>query len=325
MATQVGARQQRSYAVEGGGYGVYHAPVNWAGLVQDFTDSSERNIQEVRGSNSLEAAQLVELELNVEGSIDTILQDGRLLAFAFNSGTESLAGAGSKLHLFAIGGSQAFPSASFENANTGDKPMNRTYTGVKFSKITLSTDAKDMLHFKGDWTGRLISGTVAAPTSVTANTTAPYVYSQGVCSFDGTAITEVKTEEVNLERIEDPQFYVASGTYPVLTENPDLGAATNGTIKVGFTDATKYHQWLGASGTGQIPQLLQTAINLQFIWKKTGSDFIELTVSGCKLKSASPDGAAEGTLSQTLNFTGLNRSLRVVDLLSGTGYYSSGA
>jgi hypothetical protein len=52
---------------------------------------------------------------------------------------------------------------------------------------------------------------------------------------------------------------------------------------------------------------------------------MELTVSGCHLKSASPDGGIEGTLSQKMSFMGANRSLRIIDILSGTGYYTSGA
>lgn len=315
-----GALTVTGYGVESA-YGTAVAPSFWPGLVQDFSDNSEMHVEEVRGAGTYEPAQMVNLEFNGKGSLDTILQDGRLLVFAFNSGATT----GSPwTHNMAIAGTGAFRSTTWEVAHRGGAATPVTwYPGVKFSKITLTQDARDMLHLKADFvakTGSLVFS--GAPTSITASTSAPYIYSQGALTVDGVAVTELKNAEITLNVALDPEsgFYIGSSIQPVLTDLPETAVSTEGTFTIGHVGGQMTQRLFGWSGAG-VPQQIGSNFNLQLKYTRSATDSITLTLSGCRMTSAPPAGANEGALDQKVSFKATNRSCAIADGLSGTNFY----
>ena len=314
------AQQKRGFEVEST-YGTPATPARWAGIVVDSPDNSERTWQQSRAAGALEADINIGVEYSFKGSIDTMPQDGQWFRTMFNSrAVSSPAAGGSSVTTFDWNdGSGSQPSFTWEIANIGSPAVVRRYAGAKHTKLSLTNDNRNVLHFNMDWIAQSVIASGATTGTYAPSTSQPYLYNNGAITIGnptGSVLATVSNVTVNINTGLEEQYFIKSGASPLVTQLDETSRIYDGEVQVAFENIDMYRRFLGNVGAGSAQQT-GSEFNLEFIWAKSATDKIAVVVSGCVFKGAPIEGGAEGVLKQTLQWQG--RDLNVlITTASGT-------
>jgi hypothetical protein len=277
----------------------------------------------VCSSDLFEPQQFANMAFSTKGSLDTILQDGRLLYLGFNAGSYNSTGSPNYVHRLAVSGCGQWQSATMTTTRYGPAGnLTTAVRGVKFQKMTLKCDFHDMLHLQADLVGKAVDLSGAVPTA-TASTAAPYVFAGGNMQIAGVNVLEVRSTEYTLSRVTEEQLYQSSGcSNATPMEIADLAVSHEGTIGVNMADLWKTSLFTGYSGA-TVMAYTGSTFNMAWRYSKGASttDYINIIFSGCNMVSPGISGDRTGVITQQLKFKAQTVFVDVGDTLSGTNFY----
>lgn len=221
-------------------WGTAVTPTKDVGLVQDITDSTNREVIEIGGLGQVETQQIVTGSVSAAGSILFHMQHLRIFQFLIGDETPTSSGADYK-HTFAIADvPESFTLETGENAATESA---LTYEGCIGTGAEISIALGGVLTCRFDWAGELgtSSGTATAPSLDTLP-----VFPQ--------ALVDVKVATVIATMIQSASITITKTFVPVHGTSSNLAQSAFTTdlkfsfaAVLGFTDVTLQEVGIGST------------------------------------------------------------------------------
>ena len=228
------------------------------GLVQSFTPSDKRTIEEIYASGSRIVQELVAAKFEVSWDLDVNIQNGRLFEYIFGTVGHATTSSDTK-HTFTI--ATTLPSMTIESSFNSGSDEVFIYDGSKVNSATVNLDTNGILKLSVSGLSQGVSTATGAASAAVISSLAVLHYKHSTLST-GTADSESSvgklqtfnyTVENNIESVD------ASGTFvtqEMIASN--LKMAFDFTMM--FEDQTEYDIFLGST----TPQLSPTKKGIEF-------------------------------------------------------------
>lgn len=330
VRTFVADNNQVIFLWESGTYNTASGAGNWIGLVQEHTVSEDQGVIPVRyaGNSSRNVGQFVDGPTTFGGTFTYYPQEWQMLVFAL--GKNSDAGSPSPYtHTITEVDSenvdkhngQILPSFQIEDGHQdwiGASGVNfiRTTKGCMVDSLTLTATEGEPVSVEVNYVAQSISYTSGAVTSVSADTSSPFMWSQFRAFIpSGTLISAVKEMNITLNNnLEVPNYVDNSRNIgvPIPTQR-DYEVTLTVNAEPGSITKQIYDQyWVGGS----------TFNMLVFGIASTGSRQLSWVFSGCKLVGFEGGTPNEGVNEQSWTIQPQTSSVAVD---STTQYYNAGS
>ncbi|MCP6727489.1 MAG: phage tail tube protein [Patescibacteria group bacterium] len=221
------------------------------GLVQSFTPSDKRTIDEVYASGSRQVQELVPAKSGVTWDLDINLQNGRLFEYIFGAVSHALTGSDTK-HTFTI--ATTLPSMTIESSFNATVDKVFIYSGGKINSAVVNLDTNAILKLSS-------SGMSQGSSSATATASAAVISSLAVLHYKNstlstgtadaeTSVGKLQTSNINIENnIEEID---AAGTF-VTQEMIAASLKIAFDFTMMFEDQTEYDIFQGGTTPQQDP------------------------------------------------------------------------
>jgi len=221
------------------------------GLVQTFTPTDKRTIEEVYAAGSREIQELVAGKSVIDWDLEVNMQNGRLLEYVFGTVAHATTSADTK-HTFSV--ATALPSFTTEYSFNSSTDEVFIYDGSKVNSSTISLDTNGILKMK-------ISGSSQGSSSATGAASAAVISSLAVLHFKhaslktGTAASETsvgKLQTFNLNIENNIEQVDAAGTF-VMQEAIASNLKMSFDFTMMFENQTEYDIFQGGTTPQQSP------------------------------------------------------------------------
>jgi hypothetical protein len=228
------------------------------GLVQSFSASDKRTIDEVYASGSREIQELVAAKAEFNADLEVNLQNGRLFEYIFGGVSHVLTGSDTK-HTFSV--TSTIPSMTIESSfNTTDDDV-FIYSGTKINSGTVNLDTNGILKLTASTISKQVD-TSTATASAAVISSLPVLHYKNSTLSTGTAGAETTvgklqtfnvTMENNLNSVDAAGNYLAQ---ELVEENFKMAFD----FTMFFETLTEYEIFLG----GTVAQLSPTKQSAEF-------------------------------------------------------------
>ncbi len=221
------------------------------GLVQSFTPTDKRTIEEIYASGSRQVQELVAAKSEIDWDLDVNFQNGRLLEYVFGSVGHNTTSADTK-HTFTI--ATSLPSMTIESSFNSTSDEVFIYDGSKINSATINLDTNAILKLS-------CSGMSQGSSTATGTASAAVISSLAVLHYKhstlstGTADSETsvgKLQTFNLNVENSIENVDASGTF-VTQEMIAAALKISFDFTIMFENQTEYDIFQGGTTPQQSP------------------------------------------------------------------------
>ena len=228
------------------------------GLVQSFSPSDKRVIEEVYASGSRQVQELVAGKSEISWDIDVNFQNGRLLEYVWGSVAHALTSSDTK-HTFTI--ATTLPSMTIETSFNSASDEVFIYDGSKINSSTINLDTNGLLKLSASGMSQGSSTATGAASAAVISSLAVLHYKHSTLST-GTADSETsvgKLQTFNLNVENNIELVDASGTF-VTQEMVEANLKIAFDFTIMFENQTEFDIFQG----GTTPQQSPTAKGVEF-------------------------------------------------------------
>jgi len=294
----VGADTQVVFFPPSGAYPeIRPGSVVWIGQVQETTFDEVENREIIRyiGGGDRNFDTTIDRGPEYTGRIRFYPQDGKIWSYAIGSvatagSTHTMSETGGKLYWYGLELYQGDP-----NAATG---IQRRLAGVYTERMTIRGREGEAIECEIEYNaGSVAISTTAARASVTAATTAPYMWDDALIHISGGTsldddLTEVKEFEWGVNNNFDHPFYMTA----VRQKGESIPAAREYEVSItlNMTKGTGGELYTELYKGGSVFNM-----NI-FLFRTSGSDQVDIAMSGCKCTEMEMPLPIEGVIEQTM-------------------------
>lgn len=221
------------------------------GLVQSFTPTDKRTIEEVYASGSRQVQELVAGKSDIDWDLDVNIQNGRLFEYIFGSVGHTTTSADTK-HLFTI--ATTLPSMTIESSFNSTSDEVFIYDGSKINSSTVSLDTNGILKLSSSGSSQGSSSATGAASAAVISSLALLHFKHSTLST-GTADSETsvgKLQTFNLNIDNSIEKVDASGTF-VTQEMVEAELKISFDFTIMFENQTEYDIFQGGTTPQQSP------------------------------------------------------------------------
>jgi len=221
------------------------------GLVQSFTPSDSRTIEEIYASGSRQVQELVAAKSEITWDMDVNFQNGRLLEYVYGSVGHATTSSDTK-HTFTI--ATSLPSMTIESSFNSTSDEVFIYDGSKINSSTINLDTNAVLKLSASGMSQGSSTATGAASAAVISSLAVLHYKHSTLST-GTADSETsvgKLQTFNLVIENNIELIDASGTF-VTQEMVAAGLKISFDFTIMFENQTEYDIFQGGTTPQQSP------------------------------------------------------------------------
>ncbi len=221
------------------------------GLVQNFTPSDKRTIEEVYGAGSRQVQELVAAKSSISWDLDVNFQNGRLLEYVFGSVGHATTSSDTK-HTFTI--ATTLPSMTIEDSFNSSSDEVFIYDGSKINSATISLGTNEILKLSVSGMSQGSSTATGAASAAVISSLAVLHYKHSTLST-GTADSETsvgKLQTFNLNIENNIEEVDAAGTF-VTQEMVEANLKIAFDFTIMFENQTEYDIFQGGTTPQQSP------------------------------------------------------------------------
>ena len=221
------------------------------GLVQSFTPSDKRTIEEVYGAGSRQVQELVAAKSEISWDVDVNFQNGRLLEYVYGGVGHALTSSDTK-HTFTI--ATTLPSMTIEDSFNTTSDNVFIYDGSKINSSTINLDTNAVLKLSASGFSQGSSTATGAASAAVISSLAVLHYKHATLST-GTADSETsvgKLQTFNLVVENNIELIDASGTF-VTQEMVEAALKISFDFTIMFENQTEYDIFQGGTTPQQSP------------------------------------------------------------------------
>lgn len=329
------------------------------GLVQSVNPTETNTLMKIKTmGGSRDYSNIVPGKFEVSGSFEYYLQGADFLRQAFGEDTATTAtvDSGPKFHtgatyLHVMGSASSpaadsFPSFTLELADDEDSGaaadtanFKRVFTGCRVNTLGISATVDDPVSISVDWMAQGVTISTAGATSVSEETSDPYVFYQGAIYSTSGAITaytqiassskicEVNTLDFNVNNNLEAVWYVCGTTNVYQTKRGLKNLLVKGrdyesSLGLHFKDKTMYQRFLGASGA-TISQSTLAKYTMVYEFVRSGTlgatpklasdNWIRLVMGSCSFDNINITGSPEDIVAENIDVFVKDTKVYVVD------------
>jgi len=286
---------------ETGAYGTRVTPAKDVGLVQNITMTERNTLEKVNVVGARNASTLSAGKYDATGSIETIFQHGRLLAYAVGTVAHSNSSTPDILHTFAE--ADNLSSFSLQNGHSGSTSVGMEYYGCKVNQLTIALEQGGQLTQRAEILAKTSSNNaVATAVSISSLTTLPAWSAE--LKEGGTTVAKVRTFEWTINNNLIPTGAVGARLIQQAVEgNRDYTMR----VSLAFENRTQYSNFLGGNypSTGN-PTANAYVLNCSRGTLATNWRQLYISTSNCLYESASTPVTYGGVTYQDFDVIGLS-------------------
>ncbi|KKL76478.1 hypothetical protein LCGC14_2044470, partial [marine sediment metagenome] len=221
------------------------------GLVQNFTPSDKRAIEEVYAAGSRQVQELVAAKSSISWDLDVNFQNGRLLEYVYGSVAHALTSSDTK-HTFSI--ATTLPSMTIESSFNAAVDEVFIYSGGKINSSTINLDTNAVLKLSASGMSQGSSTATATASAAVISSLAVLHYKHSTLST-GTADSETsvgKLQTFNLNIENNIEEIDAAGTF-VTQEMVEANLKIAFDFTIMFENQTEFDIFQGGTTPQQSP------------------------------------------------------------------------
>jgi hypothetical protein len=323
MAIFKADQNQTGFFYESGTYGNISGGLHWVGQVMSCTPDEERTTirNRYQGTGTRNVDQFLFGVRDYTGTLVYNPQDWKFLMFALGSNVD--AGSPSPYshtisetnsdngNAFTSGTRLPFMSFGLEiaqqSAGTGQNFI-RTAKGCNVNSMTISATQGEKVEVSVDWVAQTIDYSSGAATSISEDTTRPYLWDDISVQFpSGTAISNLTQMEFTINNNANAQHFI-NGSKVIDAPTMDNREYTLSLSVEGNTEQTKtlYDQYY--IGGSEFNALMDFTVS-------AGSKEVFVALSGCRVVDMEAPHEIEGTDIQTITIEPKSASAIANDII----------
>lgn len=296
MGTYLAGDNYMAFRIESGTFAAATGGSVWFGLVQEHSPDENENRTPTRyiGAGGRNVATHLNGPTEYTGTIRLYPQNAYLWAAAF--GKIAVSGSPNYLHTITESGN-TLPSFSFEDCHAtpvANENFTRTYAGVSIDTLKISASEGEPVEVEFGYIAQTcVQGSGALPT-VTAATDVPFMWDDCALTisgggFDG-PITEMKSFDFEANNNLDAEHF--------LNNSRNIGQPIPGNRDYSFNTE---HAFTIGTGGDVYERLFRGGSEFNcnlFMFRTSGTDHIQIAMSGCKMTKCTQPTEIEGTEKQ---------------------------
>jgi len=316
MAQFIGEKSLVTGKIEGNAYGTGSGSAIWLGIPQSATpaESMNRESYKAMDGTNRNISGFIDKGQDVGWTQNIWMQNGRLFMFALGSVSTNVAGSPNYVHTISQDSYRAasgyMPSATLYHSfvDQAGNNMNRVTKGCVVDNLGIESSEGEPVVLTPEWVGQTNVYDSGAIQTVTAQTTRPYMWSDGTFTIGGADYSDALksfSSKIgnNLLKIKPHnQAYIREPT----------PQRFNGTMTLGILNmpVTGGNLWADYYYSG-------TQFNAKMKYQRTSAnDYVEITYSGCKVTTPSYPMSNEGGQELTLEVEAATVGVVVGDTIS---------
>jgi len=240
-------------------YGTAVAATKDVGLLQNFSPSDKRALEEVYAAGSREIQELVAGKFESSWDLEVVFQNGRLFEYLFGTVAHATTGSDTK-HTFSVANS--LPSFTIEHSFNSTTDEVFIYDGSKVNNGTISVDTNGLLKGKFAGLSQGVSTATASASAAVISSLAALHYKHSTLST-GTAASEAsvgKLQNFNLNIENNIEGVDSAGTF-VIQEAVENNFKMAFDFTLAFENQTEYELFLGSTTPQQSPTAQSAVFN----------------------------------------------------------------